>query len=438
VRILALPRRIWKCLHPFTWLVMLVVGAGLVIIVVPGRHKEGFREENAYHDQATQMLNQLLPSPKGAISFSQVHGWPKPWAATRRDTYVKSPLNPYLHFTQPPLSSPWPGWTSADAWPYKAAASRVHWGNLLLDMVVAVAVLAAFGAATEFWLRRRGGPLRLRIIDLLAVTTVGALALGWYRYHERVHGNEQRLTTQIMGNDWIMPSEIVGFRFDPVETGSARLLMSEFRYCGPDWLILLIGNERLLPACRHRYAAKVQVTADWRNDIRELESWPYLQHVEFAAALPSQALATLEKLPRLDSLTIRTYQAGTHDYLLQRFDFQDAGGLVGPRDHSELARLHLQRLTLQNQELLAEDVDRIVLQLSSLKVLTLIDPSITIAELNQLRDDHPWLTLEARWPAPSPFPDDKEPTFDIEARIAKLKAQRDEEAARSKPPSDQT
>ncbi len=118
------PRRPWHRPHRSTWIVLALAAVALVILIVPGEIQSG--------SQGSYGLYEYLN-----------HGWPWPYVQRMR------------HFPFPARHTDlWPGpaWIMPWAWSYEGV-ERFSLLNLVLDVLVALLLLALLAIAVEF--RRR-------------------------------------------------------------------------------------------------------------------------------------------------------------------------------------------------------------------------------------------------------------------------------------------
>ncbi|MBN1911146.1 MAG: hypothetical protein JW818_15475 [Pirellulales bacterium] len=255
-------RRPWWRLHLLTWVVLAVVTVALVLIMVP----------------ADRMFN-----------GDHGHGWP--WVFLRHTDFEAW----FIRITQQPVSEPEPWlpeyWTNAP-WAYAR-----NWGltgdapvfsplQLVGDVLIAVLILAVAGAAFECWRRRRRRIWQFSIREMLLLTLVIALVLGWWKH------NDLRLRRELALAERLGVSR---------KNGSLWT-----KYIGPEWLGLLVGT-RHLQAFRSVSEATIgQNILDkqhTREALDELEdTWPYLNCI--AIKSDGQIDSQLGPLNRLQNLNV--------------------------------------------------------------------------------------------------------------------------------------
>ena len=222
-------------------------------------------------------------------------GWPRPYlvrsrgyARERDDSFFgrivsdHPPSEPWLLVYVDSPGCPGPGyesifWSNADNWPYRGDVWRWHWGNTAIDasLLLAAVCLAFWG--TQRWLRWRGGLFRLRVIELLAGTTVCALGIGWHQYHVRLQGVEDRIDESLEIENADSADDLI-WRY-------VRLGYCYREYVGPEWLRRLIGHEELLPflehvtTCRMDAPLSADSQQDWRTTLGRMNELPYLESV---------------------------------------------------------------------------------------------------------------------------------------------------------------
>jgi hypothetical protein len=247
---------------------------------------------------------------------------------------------------------------------------------LAVDILVALLVVGVGGGAMEWWIRRRGGLFRFRILDMLATVTVFGVLLGWYEHHARTQRFEHQGATPPV---------------PPAFLSHDGKMTSGQRYSGPDWMRRLAGNVHLLPFLHHIYNVSVRPDEAWRPMFESLPMLPYLESVRIDGALPLEALEQLEtcpwlkslELPRLDSHAARVMSGSDEP-------------LFGVGDFAELQRLHLTELELGGDAVLADDIETVA-AFADLKKLSLRSVSATLDEIDAIRERHPDIGITATW-----------------------------------------
>jgi hypothetical protein len=288
-------------LHPITVAVLILSAAAMVLIAVPGLLS--LDSPQLAFPGVTERQTPLGTVSGGRPDFAREfeHGWPCTYMrrAVGYSVRGRHPLWPPLPGLTPGqmvLDAPFGGvsvagyevaWTAPISWP--TAHSDVfefYAGAAIVDALVAVAIVFAMTCSCEVWLRRRGSIFRWRIIDFIAVITVVAVALGYWKSASDAY----RLDTQTM--------ELL-FGADQ----HYRIL--NWRYRGPEWLARLIGSRKALE--------EFDRVVDFRSDATDgsAASWRIigkmtgLERLEIGTQYqPSEAdFAELLKLPRLQTVS---------------------------------------------------------------------------------------------------------------------------------------
>ncbi len=283
------------------------------------------------------------------------HGWPRPFLV--RSIPTKPELEPYPPIPREEQLSR-VSWTRASNWPLQATAWRIHPGNLLLCIGVWVGVVCGAGAVTEWWVRRRGGLWRFRLIDLLALATVVALVVGWWSHHKHVKQLENNIIEQADRS----------FDFYP-------------DYVAPVWLARLAGDESSLPHFWHITNALHREGALGNEELELILGLPYVKELKLYDQVPMEALDHLATR-ELEELSISAPSS------------IDAP-LIAERLH-KLAHPNLRRLDLELTDLIVEDVEGL-LNATDLEELHLQNPMVRVAEVDQLREQHPNVKIEVFW-----------------------------------------
>jgi len=198
MKILALDLGKFK-LHLSTWGVVLFVGAGLVLIIVPGE----------------------LVSAGGGIGHSSLggtigggwedyeHGWPR--VHLRRTVGFAD----WPSFSQ---DEPIP-WTRKNSWSHQGDDEEWDLGAIAVNMLAASVVLVLVGGPFEIWMRRRLQVRHFRRLEWAAIGLVVLAVLCWAGFHVKTYGQERDAAAKL--------GEFSGF---------------DWSYRGPIWLKKLVGH----------------------------------------------------------------------------------------------------------------------------------------------------------------------------------------------------
>lgn len=392
-------------LHPFTWLVGLVATTGLVLIEVPGvKYSSGntpntrqWREGGQHHKvfQWARRAGEPYKNTSMASFDYYDHGWPCYYMSRaihleefREDGAQNIPSEPALvisRFNQRrQLNEDVPiGWSNFDSWPIRYSSWRLHYGYLAIDLAVVIALFVGAVGGTELWLRRRGGLLRFRILDMLLITTVSAAVVAWAESHRRFQKVEARIT------QWShrqMSQPVI------LSTG----------YAGPHWLKLLIGNEKLLPTFHHTTTARLYIGTDWKADSAEVCKLRYLQTVLVMGTIPSAVVRDLSQLRDLEELDLCVLEPTGENYInfpsslqefLSQLGIDSEKELFGVKDLQLVTRLPLKELQLEGIPLAREDLAQIA-SMHSLRWLDISAHDVAATDVDWLRETYPQLEIE--------------------------------------------
>ncbi|WP_425395957.1 hypothetical protein [Aeoliella sp.] len=292
---------------------MLVVSAALVLIMVPGE------ESRCYENPAT--VWQLECREAWQQSFERhanedadmrvyEHGWPMPCAA--RAIYTGDRFENLLILVEQQVSEVYTekravSWTRRRSWPLDGEEWRIRWWAVIVDLALFCAVIALVIWSTERWLRRRGGLLRFRVVDLLVGMAVFGVLIGWYTANARQRQLELEL------------SELFDLKVSPSPFHGGNY--GRWRYEGPVWLRKLVGNAGNLQAFWRRTEADLRMNANWKDDICELSRFAQLEKVSIEGALTYDALAELKSLPHLETLKLDSFgNSSIEEAMRWRFD----------------------------------------------------------------------------------------------------------------------
>lgn len=159
------------------------------------------------------------------------------------------------------------------------------WVLLIVDVLIALLLLAAATIGTERWIRRRRALWRWRLLDLAVVVTLVAVGLGYWKQAAVKQQRDARLAPGAVSDD-----------------RSVRAVSWEYR--GPRWLVRLAGGRGGLECFdRVTQVKQEQLTPspDGWSSVRRLTA---LEHFEIVAHRVSVSeIDALASIPRLRSLS---------------------------------------------------------------------------------------------------------------------------------------
>jgi hypothetical protein len=171
-------------------------------------------------------------------------------------------------------------WLCGAGWRFRRHASAVDWRGALLDLAAIAGLLAVFGAAIEWRRRRRHRVWQFTLSELLLLTLLVAVVLGWWSAHV-----ERR-------------------RFEAPFTGgtaySPRICTTG--YVGPAWLAKLAGRRRLEPlfAITTVYADRVWPGHELKRHLDDIAQFEYLRQLRVRELpLDTQAVEKIGRMRRL-------------------------------------------------------------------------------------------------------------------------------------------
>lgn len=374
---------------------MLLTAAVLSLIALPGEDVQPYRTyettpwkeqrrglQHATHrdfkEKYQQVTGETWPySPRGVRVYE--HGWPYPFLG-RALVYgpdhpafkVRSRSTAWIRF---PRYFPAMGgtgdlevsWSKYDRWPLEANGWLFRPWHFLIDLAVVSLLVVGIGAFTQWRVVRLGLGGRFRLFDIFIGIFACAAILGFYAYHVQLQHREAP------GLSRALPRRIaVGIT--PPTPPSYALFNGELtayqRYCGPDWLRKLVGNEFLIPAMHHVYWATISLRDAREGDDREeayrhLSQFPYLTTVRVDRGLPLTALPYLERCRNLEELVL-----GPWSQLNLRAGPGQEGQWLGPDNLALLEPLGLSSLTISVNQIQAKHLDQVA-SFPTLRRLTL-------------------------------------------------------------------
>lgn len=260
----------WRTLRPhwLTWTVGGVTTLALVLIMVPGVYVEPTLLTPTPHPMNFPSFAGAAkpPQSKGPLRVAEYeHGWP--WTYVRRAKGFDGQGWPQATFGDDPFCKPWldPNgiiiwWSVPDAWPLQSDAAILSVGPLVGDFAVLVVLVAVVAIGCEFWLRRRGGVGRFKLIDAAVATVFIAAAITWWRWNslETKENWEAiavlRQSEGAISHDVLLHGEgMVGY------TGVY------WAYTGPEWLLRLIGSPEFMRTFLFR-VEKIAIDTRYLNE----------------------------------------------------------------------------------------------------------------------------------------------------------------------------
>jgi hypothetical protein len=167
-------RRPWCRLHLSTWLVMLSVTMIVALVEVPGE----------YFANDTDRV--------GLPVFN--HGWPRIYL--KRHWAYPTPVQYFLtNVAEDDQKAPWLvpyQWTFYENF----GESRLSLPNLILDLMVALLIVAIAGALFEWRRRKRSRLIQFTLRELLLLTLLTAGVFSWWRTEHNRRSIEQELVNQ--------------------------------------------------------------------------------------------------------------------------------------------------------------------------------------------------------------------------------------------------
>ena len=165
----------WMRLHAFSYLIVVVVGAGMFLIIAPGEWKES---------------RCIFLAPYCRFE----HGWP--FVYMRR-------WNEYEVFISRP---PWLerygwNWASEKAWNPTNNGSFFSPLALAADLAIALAVIGLPTAAYEIWRRRRSSFWQWHLSDMAIAVSIAAVLCGWWSMHHVCWTREQEALQKLDAMD---------------------------------------------------------------------------------------------------------------------------------------------------------------------------------------------------------------------------------------------
>jgi hypothetical protein len=277
--------RPWYRPHASTWVVVLLVSCGVVLIEVPA---------------------EVTVRPICWERWTQYqHGWPWVYLDRSSSFNLSDPLNtisrdaiPWLHAACWNMSVPVDG----------ARSTRFRPRYIAADVLVGMLVICTAGSLAEWFRRRRRRVWQVSIRELLIGVLLCAAALGWWRYH---HDRRKELFDLAH-----VPADLAGTIVSMREPTSGAEL--DFGYAGPGWLVRLVGlgplevfNEpvaaRLSEDDPARAIRELSRHKRLLTHLREITVYHFLSLLrdnEKTAELDEESIRTLAQLGNLESISI--------------------------------------------------------------------------------------------------------------------------------------
>ncbi len=363
--------------HLFTWLMAapaLVFVALVQVAGVESGDRELF-ETRPYPTSGTTDDTR----PDYALEYE--HGWPCTWLR-RGLAYREVETFPYgvgvyrnlrdgTVIETHTLFTSRCSWAEWRAWPLSSHASRFTALGLLVNLCVAMCVVALPMVATEVWLRRRGGFWRFKIIDFLVIVLLFACGFGFYKWDRNQVAREHDLCSNAYR----------GIRADfhrPLVVGG---------YVGPEWLVRLLGSPARVSVLHRKKFLDVYTCKSQEARLDRLSELTHIAYVTLHLDNTSDTgiIAELQRFGRL-----RRIRFGADN----RYDLSDYLAAL-----DKLPRLEVVELDCTP---LVEDLQALK-TLPSLRKVTLDAELITAEELEQLEQALPAVAIEYTEYNPSPY-----------------------------------
>lgn len=379
-----------KRLHWATWTVISFTILALLLILIPGEYQANGSifpatdwEQTCYQlcldaRAKRQKAAEQVPDSPGfyiythAASFS--HGWPRPFLVRALVyDFRRTKSEPWLGKESSFAS--WGGslhhnvsWSNYDNWPLSADGLLFRPWSLLLDVLIAMIVLATAGGLVQWRIQSNGGLLRFKLADMLGIVTLIGIGLGTFLYHDTLRRRE-------------------GFDGTPITAPSFRSpdgwVIYGQSYQGPSWLRKLAGNPYYLMLFHHVDQATVKVDDRWHENFTRLRAYPYLKTLKTLHGLPVDAIPLLRDCPRLEEIHLGMYELdtpllvpGTKDRTLQ------------PDDFSLLKELHLKRVTVRGVFVQKKHI-ALLAALPTMRHIQIQSTSATEQQVEELREEFP-------------------------------------------------
>ncbi|WP_152100529.1 hypothetical protein [Lacipirellula parvula] len=330
-------------------------------------------------------------------------GWPAPYAEIARG--FEGPGWPaYTDAVDPARSSV--SWWNKYAWPFEADAYQWLPRGIAYTLLILLAIPLLVATACELWIRRRGGRLRLKIVDLLVATTLLAGLLGWgashrsRQFHETAVIEQLREADALFENRFPLAGPFHHTTYSYLARSPWQRELSIFYHGGvryehqaPFWLVRLCGSQRALSFYIHPTGIIVDPTRLSDDDWMLIEQLGTLEQLRFVDRLADGDVEKLSRLTGVRSLALDEKRVGALAYPRQPTVGRELDlARISQLDHVEAVELaitgvkdeHLEKLlTLPNlqridmQGLYVDDAER--------------------AKLEAFRDGHPELKIQMRW-----------------------------------------
>jgi hypothetical protein len=344
--------RPWFRLHWLSWIVLVLMTAGMTIVIVPGTLGTSIEYERS----------PLGPPYQSKYDFTEVSTWSHGWPFEHLRRAYSNDEGFLIDFEGYPVIF----WSSPHAWQISGNVYAFSPLKFAANIVIGVSTVLIAVGTCETWRRRRGG-FRFSLLDVAALISVVCIVLGWWQYHAHTMSSEQATKSAMMAR---------GSLTDWSKGGPLRAnALSD--YHGPEWLSRLLGNGYYLPFCIHVDSLLLDSTLLSTDDYTDIPKFTYVDTVRCVDRLTPQLVESLAALPRLRAIDGRIAAFGggvpypewmvtssnvqlltqlpriTHLYL--------GHSQLAPADLELLARLpRLKLLHIEGDDLLVEDLEPIV------------------------------------------------------------------------------
>jgi hypothetical protein len=381
-------------LHWLTWAVIVITGAVTTIIVAPAELNPGV--------SGVRFLEPSSGRPPQVV-HAYLCGWPAPYAEIARG-FGGTGWPAYTDAVDPARSNV--SWWNKYAWPFEADAYQWLPRGVAYTLLILLAIPFLAATACELWIRRRGGRLRLKIVDLLVATTILASLLGWGASHRSRQFHETAVIEGLREADVLFENRfpIAGPFHHTTYSFMARSLWQRessifyrggvrYEHQAPFWLVRLCGSQRALSFYIHPTGIIVDPAQLSDDNWALIEQLGSLEQLRLVDRLAEGDVERLSRLTGIRSLAL---------------DEKRVGALAYPRQPTVGRELDLERLaTLKHVEAVELAItgvkDEHLKKLLALPNLQRIDmqglyvDDAERAKLEAFRDDHPELKIQMRW-----------------------------------------
>lgn len=416
----------WRQKHRLQTISWAVIVLSMAIIILSGLPITSSPEDEQYMANSDWKIEQTRYK-----YYCRSFGWPLEFMRTP----ILPPSQEWKYCDWVYSLSYMPYWIQPHSWTFQKYIYQFNLLYLIADLMIGGLIIWGFTRVTKRCFCQPSSKAKKQrfsfsITALLAIVTLFAFTLSWYRGHTIDRLNEKACAAQQIAD---MQANLGSGGLSPTP-GMMRWRWLGFReeYQGPDWLRRLIGNDQYLTFCFHSNAMEITASGikasgsnakdvgltsegdEVKRKLRLIGGCRRTEAVSFLGIPTVELIQTLSTLPRLRKLRLQTAPPPTTGFFgssmlptekefapdaivamsecsnLESLVLKGSNVLVS--DLKQLSQLpRLERLEFQGEHIFADHLS-VLEQFPNLKTVDL-KVAASDSEMQQFQKDHPNITM---------------------------------------------